>query len=465
MNIKIDSGSFRDSSGRVYIDSSGRIYRTIMPCAEKRYSKLKISGLLEEIIEKKMLVNTWELENNLIEECSYFLEHEKLPIITYPYEWTPSQLKLAAIFHIDFQLYLLEKGWTLTDATAFNIQFIPSTGDPIFIDLLSIRPYVEGEYWIGQNQFCEQFLNPLLLYYKLKIPFNDIYKGTMTGVSNSFISKILPLHKYFSPTLMTNIILPSIIQDKSTKKQKKNSEQKLKTAHPLPKYALEKILINIKNYIINLDVTDKRTSTWSEYQRNNTYTLESCKVKREFISEFCSSVKSHTLWDIGCNSGEYSLIALESGASNVIGIDADIEALDLAYHRAKSTKYNFTPVYSDLSNPSANQGWRLNERTELYERSKPDSILALALIHHLVIGKNIPMYDVIDWITSIASQGVIEFVGKKDETVIEMLAFRDDIFKNYTVELFESYLSDKAKIIKKTNIPNSERVIYWYENY
>ncbi|MFA0448952.1 hypothetical protein AB4587_07280 [Vibrio breoganii] len=460
----LDDGSFRDPSGYV-VHNQGKIYRIINPIAIERYGELKNSGLLEKLITNKMLVNTWNVSSDHLPGMSNCLivEHEKIPIITYPYEWTPTQLKSAAIFHLDLHLFLLDHDWHLSDATAYNVQFDPHSGNPIFIDLLSIEPYIEGEYWAGHNQFCEQFLNPLILYCKLKIPFNDIYKGTMKGVSSLHTNRMLPISKYFSPTLLTNIVLPSRIQSNSTNKGIKNSTQLNKVAKPLPKIALQNILMNLKGYILNLETVHKYKSTWSNYEIDKTYTESSNKIKVGFIKDFCSEVKPNVLWDIGCNSGEFSQVAFESGAKSIIGIDGDIEALNTAYSRFKSTDYCFTPIYSDLSNPSPNIGWNLKERSELTKRSKPDSILALALLHHLVIGSNIPMKSVISWILSLSSRGVIEFVGKDDETVIEMLTFREDIFSDYHVDNFREIISKDAKIVKEHKIPNSDRVIFWYE--
>ena len=114
-------------------------------------------------------------------------------------------------------------------------------------------------------------------------------------------------------------------------------------------------------------------------------------VKGSVINEFITSVKPRLVWDIGCNTGDYSKISLSAGASKVIGFDADQETLELAYSRAINEKMNFLPLYLDLANPSPNQGWAESERVGINKRSSADAIIVLAIIHHLAITKNIPL--------------------------------------------------------------------------
>ncbi|MCH8816049.1 MAG: class I SAM-dependent methyltransferase, partial [Chloroflexi bacterium] len=89
-------------------------------------------------------------------------------------------LRRAALHYLDLHLDLLERNFTLSDASAYNIQFRGTR--PVFIDVLSIRPYREGEYWTGYRQFCEQFLNPLLLVAVSGIPYQAWFRGNIEGI-------------------------------------------------------------------------------------------------------------------------------------------------------------------------------------------------------------------------------------------------------------------------------------------
>jgi hypothetical protein len=107
-------------------------------------------------------------------------------------------------------------------------------------------------------------------------------------------------------------------------------------------------------------------------------------------------------------------------------------------------------------------GWRQHERRGLKERARCDAVLALAFIHHLVIGRNIPLEEVIDWITRLAPQGIIEFVQKDDPTIKQMLALREDIFENYSQSAFEAALSRRAKIVGVDVVSGTGRRLYGF---
>lgn len=463
--MNFNEGSFRDPSGYVF-EENNNIYRTVNNNTIDRYSKMKDSGLIDKLVKEKWLIPTWEVDKNsfsLSNDVAFILQHKKLKVITYPYEWTPEQLKTAALFHLKFQLRLLDLNWTLSDATAYNIQFDIETGEPIFIDTLSLIPYNDGDYWKAQNQFCEQFLNPLLLSGFIGFDFNPFYRGNIKGIPVNVIEPMLGIRKYFSLTLLLNITIPAKIQRNQIKKTNQNKNTKSKIKNPLPKSAYISILKGLKKFIEKIDLDNLDNSIWSDYSVNNTYSKENIKSKEEFVYNFCKEVRPEVLWDIGCNSGHYSQVAICAGAKYIIGLDSDITALNRAYINMAKNKNPFIPIYFDAANPSPNQGWLLKERKSIFERSYPDAIIALAVIHHLVIGNNIPIESCITFFLSIADKGVIEFVGKKDVTVIEMLQFREDIFKDYNYIYFKSLLEKETTIIKEEFLLNSDRVLVYYE--
>ena len=56
-------------------------------------------------------------------------------------------------------------------------------------------------------------------------------------------------------------------------------------------------------------------SVWGDYADDNSYATDEARQKRAFISRFAAAVKPDMIWDIGCNTGDYSKAALESGAT------------------------------------------------------------------------------------------------------------------------------------------------------
>ena len=207
------------------------------------------------------------------------------------------------------------------------------------------------------------------------------------------------------------------------------------------------------------------TSVWGDYADNHSYQSDEEKIKQAFITDFAQQVQPKLLFDLGCNTGNYSEIALTNGADAAIGLDFDTMAVEKAYVTAKQKKLNFFPLYIDLSNPSSSQGWDNIERKNLKARIKADAVIALALVHHLAIGKNIPLDWVIATITGFAPAGVIEFIPKTDPMIQKLLLLRDDIFPNYTQENFEILLNKKVKLIKKMKTNQFGRYLYWYAKH
>ena len=147
----------------------------------------------------------------------------------------------------------------------------------------------------------------------------------------------------------------------------------------------------------------------------------------------------------------------------MVGLDFDLNAVDEAYLISKKERLNFFPLYFDVSNPSSNIGWWQRERKGFIERLNFDTVLALAFEHHLAIAKNIPLEDVINWITSLAPKGIIEFVPKNDVTIQSMMRLKGDIFPNYNLENFKRLLSNKTKITSEKIVSKSGRTLFCFE--
>ena len=455
-----DKGSFRDQAGKIfYLDN--KVYRVIKREGVERLNFLLENQVIEKSIKenyliKSKIVNNVDINKNFTQDDLIF-EHEKIPYISYPYEWSFSQLKAAALHHLEFHLYLLDMGANLIDASAYNIQFIGNK--PIFIDLLSLKKYEEGEYWIGHKQFCENFLNPLILQSKKGVYFNNWFKGNLEGIKTEDLNNILS----FKDKLSYNIFVQVYLLNKFDQSSKNSTKQfKSNFKKKFSKKSFYALLKQIRNFIQSLKPKKNKT-IWEDYSQNNTYDQNEETKKIECVSEFISKNKFQILCDLGCNNGLYSSLALEKGTKKVVGFDYDINAIEEAYNMSKKKNYNFLPLYLDASNPSTRIGWNENERKSFNDRANFDCVLALAFKHHLSLAKNIPLDEVIMWIISLAPKGLIEFIPKSDETVKKMLEIKGDIFQNYTEKNFEKYINENGKIISITNISKSGRKIYEFE--
>jgi ribosomal protein L11 methylase PrmA len=420
---------------------------------------------LAKLAEDHWIIGTREVDKEEVDfydelDCDYLVEHEKLPVISYPYEWSFEQLKVAAIFHLDFQLALLSSGYSLKDASAYNVQF--RSANPVFIDLLSIQVYRDGDFWEGQNQFTQQFLVPLLLSSEFGIPHNAWYRGAMEGIEISDYLSLLPWYKKYSLKTYLYLTLP----EKTRNKFVGSSDSEIRSGikgRKLTQNGYKSVLLQLRGWISALEIKTLKSTRWSSYSQDNTYSDAENRSKHTFLEECVKYVRPELVVDLGCNTGAFSRTALAAGATTSIGLDSDSSAVNSAFRQARASSLNFLPLYFDAVNPTPNMGWNLAERSPIHERVKADFVIALAFIHHLIIARNIPIDDAVEWIVQFAPNGIIEFVEKTDPTVRAMLALREDIFNQYTKESFEKILSRCATITKKETITSAGRTLYFYQ--
>ncbi len=459
--MSADPASFRDPSGRVYLEN-GRVFRTVTDGAVADFEFARSNETLRRLISAGGVIESREVAANDVDAprvaAAKIVEHPRLPFISYPYEWSFSLLRQAALHHLDLQMTLLQSGVALSDASAYNIQFVGPR--PIFIDPLSFTAYREGDYWTAHRQFCEQFLNPLLMHAILGVPHNDWFRGSLEGVPTPTLAKLIPPHRRVSWRLYSQVILPAQLQ--SGKKSLEAASAAV--TRPLSKLAYLGLLSGLRDWIAALKPKGVKQTVWADYATNNSYDRSEFEAKKGFIGAFAAAVRPRLMWDFGCNSGEYSELSLQNGAKSVIGFDFDHGALEGAYARAVDRKLEFLPLFQDASNPSPSQGWSGEERASLARRSDGvDALVALAFIHHIAIGRNVPLEKAVDWLVQLAPSGVIEFVPKEDPMVRRLLALRKDIFSDYTLESFRTILSRRARITGAETITAAGRVLVSYD--
>jgi ribosomal protein L11 methylase PrmA len=454
-------GSFRDRGGRVY-RVGGRILRSVRYGSAQAYEAARDAGLYERLLDRGMIVPLEEVDapeplpNEESAAARYWLEHPRLPFISHPYEWPFSLWKAAALHHLDVQLEALSLGFSLTDATAYNIQF--DGVRPLHIDHLSFRPYREGELWVGHHQFCCQFLNPLILWAKKGIAPNAWFRGGLEGITPEELSALLPWHGGFSFTVLSHVKAQAAVHRRKTNSR---LAEKPEARQRLSKTGLEAMLRQLKSFIGGLQQPRGKTM-WSDYAGDNSYADEAARSKRDFIRDLVCASSPGLLFDFGCNSGDYSIAALEAGARRVVGFDYDFGALEKAVERAGRDSLPFTPLWLDAANPSPAQGWAQSEREGLGDRAKGDSMIALALIHHIVIGRNVPMDMTIDWLMQSAPEGVIEFPPKSDPMVRQLLSSREDIFEDYCEEAFRAAVNARGAIVGERRLGGAGRLLLHY---
>jgi ribosomal protein L11 methylase PrmA len=238
---------------------------------------------------------------------------------------------------------------------------------------------------------------------------------------------------------------------------------KAKRARRLSRAGYQGLLTQLRNWIEKLQPADTGKTVWGDYATDNSYSNDEASTKQQAIRDFASSVRPKLLIDLGCNTGDYAVAALRGGAERVIGFDFDHRAVELAYARAVDQNLEFLPLRLDATNPSPDQGWNQAERRGFSKRAKGDATIALAFVHHLAIGKNVPLPEVVKWLVGTAPTGIIEFVPKSDPMVQRMLALRDDIFPDYSEATFVQALERNSRIVGRQVVSKSGRSLFRYE--
>jgi ribosomal protein L11 methylase PrmA len=204
----------------------------------------------------------------------------------------------------------------------------------------------------------------------------------------------------------------------------------------------------------------KVKTTWGDYEDTKShYSGTADTFKEEYVRQALPAAHAKTVWDLGANRGQFSLIAAES-ADYVVSIDFDEAAVGALYERVRGKHKNILPLVIDFLNPSPGQGWGGVERQSLTSRSEADAFLCLALVHHLSISGNVPFRMIASWLRSIAPSGVVEFVPKDDPMVKRLLLTKRDVYPDYTQEHFEACLEQHFRIKERTGIPESKRTLY-----
>jgi hypothetical protein len=454
---RTEKSSFRDPSGFLFFQD-GVLYRQINQSYQEDFDLLKKSGLLNRLIKEKLLTTHREVDSKLAKtkDAYQVIQPERIPFISYPYEWSFSQLKDAALATLKIQKIALEYGMILKDASAYNIQFLD--GKPILIDTLSFEKFQEKP-WVAYKQFCQHFLAPLALMSYTDIRMGQLLGIYIDGIPLDLTAKLLPQKTKFNPQLLLNIHLHAKSQAYfSDKPQSSRIEKQAK----LGKNRLVSIVNGLESAIRGLNWQPKGTE-WADYYNRTNYSKKAFKEKAIIVERFLKKAKPSNVWDLGGNTGEFSRIASGKGIPTV-SFDIDPAAVEINYRLVKERDEKYIlPLVLDLTNPSPAIGWENEERESLIERGPIDTAMALALIHHLAISNNLPLAMIAKFFNGICDFLIIEFVPKEDSQVRRLLATREDIFPNYNHAGFEEEFGRFFDVTAKEQVRGSERIIYLLE--
>lgn len=442
------ASSYRDPSGFVF-KCKDKVRRQVNNFYKDNYDFLIKSGLYKRLSDKKLLVAHKEIKTAKENGRYKIIEPQQIPFISYPYEWCFSQLKDAALLTLRIQKIALDHDMSLKDASSFNVQFFDNS--PIFIDTLSFERYKEGKPWIAYRQFCEHFLAPLALASYCDPYLIKLLLANVGGIPIEVAARTLPLKARFKPMLFIHLFMQAKNVNKDREELKKFSKQNF--------YQLVRSLEEcVKSLHLKVDKTK-----WSHYYEEcslKNYGDKKLAVKKKAVRRYLNILKPKRVWDLGANTGEFSKISSKRGIFTV-SMDYDLLSIERNYLSAKREKLKkMLPLIVDFVNPTPGIGWENKERDELFDRPHPDTILALALVHHLAIGNNLPLASIAEYFSKLTNSLIIEFVPKSDRQVKILLKDREDIFKDYDERNFEKELGNFFIIKERTVLSKSGRKLY-----
>lgn len=454
LSLESESSSFRDPAGAVF-RRDGVLYRQINLSFAERWQDLRQSGLLAELQSRGLLVQHEEVSSDFAldpRSAAATIRPELVPFISYPYEWTFGQLKDAALLTLEAQTIAASRGFSLRDATAFNVQF--HRGKPILIDTLSFERADQHGPWNPYRQFCEQFLAPLALMAQRDPRCSLLLRDLPDGIPLDLAARLMPFRSRFSLSLGSHLHLHAHGQRGARTLAGKPSR-------PMSVVQRDALMDSLRRTIEGQNLPRGKT-IWTEYGEGTTsYSAEAVDAKDRIVRGMLEEARPAVVWDVGANLGRYSRIAASTGA-RVVALEADAIAADGHYQQVRLDASDILPLVQDIANPSPAIGWASAERRSLLDRADADVVLALALVHHLAIGRNVPLPMIAALLARLAPQAIIEWVPRDDPMVRQMLVHREGVFPEYTFDGFRDAFGKYFEIAERAPITDSGRELWQF---
>ncbi len=450
MNNNSSTASFRDNSGFIF-QKDEIFYRQVNKSYKKNYDFLISSGLYDKLSSNKLLISHQEIANDINDiDCYKILKPIQLNFITCPSSWSFGMLKDAALLTLNIQKQAILHGMILKDASNYNVQF--QDGRAIFIDTLSFEKLEVDTSWIAYGQFCRHFMAPLALLSFVDINLGKQFILYLDGIPLDLTTKLLPFKSIFNLGLLLHIYLHNkFIQN--------NNFQNIKVQKS---YLSTKDLLNQTESLIDtvkkIALSNKQTE-WELYYEKNV-SSDYFEHKKLIVENFISKINTNNLLDLGANDGTFSLIAAKT-CKKVLAFDIDPLVIEKLYQKIKKDKIkNVFPLIIDITNPEPAIGWMNEERTSILQRIKIDTIMVLALIHHLRITCGIPLQKIVQFLSYNCENMIIEFIPKSDPKVQFLLRNREDIFNDYDETCFITVFQEKFEVISQQKVNSTNRVLY-----
>jgi hypothetical protein len=457
-----DPGSFRDHRSRVFA-AADTVYRGLDEVATKQLKDITERAFFRTAMERGEIVPTrWVDEAPAaiaVDDTRGFtgwLAHDRLPVVSYPYEWTFSMLRDAALLQLRLLTAALAEDVITKDASPYNVQFVG--GRPTFIDVGSFEPYESGEPWYGYRQFCQLNLFPLLFQAYRDIPFQPLLRGSLDGITPAEARQILGGWKRRWKGLPVHVWLHARLEARLAGRDE-DVKQNVRAAG-FNKRLIEANATKLTALVGGLE-WKASDSEWSSYSERAHYSDRDLAAKEDFVRRVAADVRPQQAWDVGANDGHFSRLVAEH-AGYVLALDADHLVADLLYRRLhEEGNEKILPLVVNLADPSPALGWRARERGPLWDRSTPDLAVYLAVIHHLTITHHVPVPAFLDFVRDTTPRAVIEFPDHHDPMVQKLLRGKQaGLHGDYRLDEFERLVAERFEVLERQDLPSGTRTLF-----
>jgi hypothetical protein len=403
----------------------------------------------ERVAEPKGLPE--ELANGTV---AGVLRHERVPVVSYPYEWTFGMLKEAALLELELLLAALDEGLVLKDGSPYNVQWRGTR--PTFVDVGSFERLREGEAWAGYRQFCTLVLYPLLLQAYKGVPFQPWLRGSLEGIEPAEMRSLLGFRDRFRRGVLSHVVLHARLERRYADRDAKGELARAGFHAELVRANARKLV----KLVSRLEWEPGQTA-WSGYGEANPYGEADAAAKEAFVREAAGTRRWRLVWDLGCNDGRYTRAAA-SEAEYTVAVDADVAVVETLFRALRSEgSETILPLVGNVADPSPGLGWRGRERLPLADRGRPELTLCLALVHHVALTANVPVRELLDWLASLRTALVIELPTREDPMVERLLARKaPGANPDYEVETFERALAERWQVDRREVLPSGTRILY-----
>lgn len=390
------------------------------------------------------------------------VEHEPIAFPSFPYEWPPEMLHAAACLTLDFAEELVAEGLGLKDATPYNVLFRGS--EPVFVDILSIERRDPGDpVWLPYAQCVRAFLLPLLVNQRFRTPLDQLLTTRRDGLEPQDVYALCGPMQKLLPPFLTLVSIPTWLaarhkQDDTSLYQKKSLDDPEQA-----RFILESVIRGLRRKLDALAPRGGRKSVWSDYMAgDHNYAPEHFRAKHTFVESVLAEFRPSRVLDVGCNTGTFSALAARRGAS-VVAMDSDPVVVGQVWRQARAEALDILPLVVNLTRPSPAIGWRNQECPAFLDRARGafDTVLMLAVVHHMLVSERIPLPEIIDLAAELTTRFlVIEFVAPDDPMFRRITRGRDDLFRGLTRELFEATCRRHFELVRSQHLDQTSRWLY-----